>query len=786
MAPLLLILCALSMLYYSPCTAITNSASPKLKTELSMTSFAEQNRSGPLISPLLLSYQHLDASEASGDASGLLEHEDQGRMLSVSLLEEKLLMQEAEERRHRKEAWSLVPPPPLLPHRLTQLWDGDSPLNESQSDGLHFTDVTQATSGLTSALDTDTEGNKSTESTDVHDGVAEDADQYSRTEEVFKKLAIADGSLRTVAYEKEHMTPTANPRFPSRSHDSQNSSMLQMVTQQITVKPGEESTNVTAPSEATRSQCLLGLGPCLLPKGLSGTKLQWEDLSRTLAFTWELHVYSSAVLFLVLVGGAFWGMVWGTSLLRPYKEVLPQANGFLLLAGLLRCTHFLIDPYGTRHILPRPALTAIYNLPLPLLLWTQAILSIVVLRGHRLNFLPPVLQHPHVAGGLAMIHCSLLFVSDMVAQVSSPALPLMLQTVSVCWGLPLCLGLLFQLLSPLHSFGTIVPQWGATHCTENQARRVFTLCSIFGVLCCALQMHALLWLYGLLGDWRRFAWGWWLGQFWARLLELAWSFSMLVLASRVFWSPRGHQLGRERIWKLTSWWERVLQRLPVGPWKTAESRNWAEFMTNHWAWNQCARDDIPRAMIHNPDESTTQVLKDRGTDNLAGKSVSSTICELEEIPLWSRGPDWCEQECIISLIEFDLSPPSPIDLSGSIDKALHHDDILGVGSIFTPPPAAQNESSTAPQRINVTNTNTPPHIAYRWALDASSVPHYCLEDRVQHSKPLVLDTHSSLPGPNLKPQLEEANRNPETVKETVINADDDWSSLVSTDDITNF
>lgn len=43
-----------------------------------------------------------------------------------------------------------------------------------------------------------------------------------------------------------------------------------------------------------------------------------------------------------------------------------------------------------------------------------------------------------------------------------------------------------------------------------------------------------------------------------------------------------------------------------------------------------------------------------------------------------------DRDTSLSLYEFDLRPPSPIDLTRSIDEALHREHLLGGGSLFHP------------------------------------------------------------------------------------------------------
>ncbi|KAM4613761.1 proline-rich transmembrane protein 3 [Polymixia lowei] len=507
--------------------------------------------------------------------------------------------------------------------------------------------------------------------------------------------------------------------------------------------------------------CVLGLGPCIVLTNSNGTNLLWDDMRRTLAFAWELHVFGSASLFALLASMAVLGMAGASTLLHPLCDALTLANGLLLLTGALRAVLLLLDPYGTLQILSRPALAALHNVPLQLLLWAQAALALVALRDVKLVLLPLKLQHPWVVGGLAVSHCTPLLVADLLSSTLSPALPLLLQTLSLCWGLPFCMGILAQSLSHLHSFfRTPIPEWGAVQRTENCARRVIAVCALLGVLCCSLQIYSLLWLYGLLGNWRRFGWGWWLSQFWARVLELAWGFSLLVLGSWIFWTPRrshlkgGHGQGRPEESKgqqETSFWGRVLANIRKGPLKKSD-RNWEDLMPNNWMRHKLSRTGTSNNAISTNNDQASTIIPDH-----MPSSATSSSCGSQAALLWKRVG---ERECILSLIEFDTRPPSPINLRRNIDDALHHGH-LAVGSIFTPPPPPWTHTVGA----DVTHgdialkTVSPAHVGYRWALDTDSTPASPDHFQAKESKQLPNPMTGQIPdkSPNTKHQGEGEN-----------------------------
>ncbi|KAJ7999442.1 hypothetical protein DPEC_G00194480 [Dallia pectoralis] len=437
-----------------------------------------------------------------------------------------------------------------------------------------------------------------------------------------------------------------------------------------------------------RGPCARAPGTCGVPPVTYGTLLLWKDLSRTLSFAWELHVYGSAGLFLLLSCAAALGMVGGSTQVHPLCGTLTLANGLLLLTGTLRTALLLIDPYGTRRVLSLPVLTALYNFPLPLMLWAQVALTMISRRRADLNFLSSLLQRPRVVGGLAVVHCTLSLAADLLSPVLYSDLPVGLQSFSVCAGLSLCLGLLTQSLSHLHPFSkTPIAQWGTPQRSVERARRVTAVCALLGLVCLGMQVNSLLWLYGLLGDWRRFSWGWWLGQFWARVLELFWGFSMLVLASWVFWTPRRSRVRFERSQRMVkglSFWERVQETLWAGPFRKSE-KNWAELMPNNWEGQHSLKADSGSILGVYDDPPTADSLRDTMSlpHHLGGGGVPA-VSGGETHLLWQQ---LGERECILSFIEFDMRPPSPINLGLSIDNALREDHrhLLGAGSLITTP-----------------------------------------------------------------------------------------------------
>ncbi|XP_043102698.1 proline-rich transmembrane protein 3 isoform X2 [Puntigrus tetrazona] len=493
--------------------------------------------------------------------------------------------------------------------------------------------------------------------------------------------------------------------------------------------PSQKSNPASPTYAQPKDPCVSNVASCVFSKdqnnndkyvATNGSFLVWADLKRTLSFAWELHVFGSAALFLLLTAGSALGLALSTSLNCPHRAELILTNSLLLVAGAVRAGHFLLDPYGTRLLLPPPVIIASYTLPLPLLILAQAALVILVLNETGVTWLPPTLQRPPLLGVLAVFQCTLLLAADLLSPALSPAVPIVLQSLTLTAGLVLCLGYLFLALPSFsHTHAARAGNKGTGEGKVRVLARVLAVCALLGVLCCLLHIYVCLWLYGLLGDWRRFRWAWWLCQFWLRLLELAWAFCLLLMSSWVFWRPNGGTPRQEGAATASlpspsqssnsasrhTCWAKIVQSLKVRQQRKSESNGiggsnsgaGAGELPNNWAGQERSGADISKSLIRNRDP-----LKDsnhlRNLKGFAGGSAGSLLRlqALAQPPQRSLSSSLDrDKESAISLCDFDLRPPTPIDLGRSIDEALHREHLLRGESLFQPlrlpsPPPSPN------------------------------------------------------------------------------------------------
>ncbi|XP_051526102.1 proline-rich transmembrane protein 4 [Myxocyprinus asiaticus] len=586
-----------------------------------------------------------------------------------------------------------------LPEVDTIIYNNSQPVSTAQSTSTTIP-IDQSTGTGTTGTVTSTT-NKTRETTTLTAKLSGKTDQQN--------IKGKNTFLRTTS-----SRPIGRGRFIFSENNAKYTEMDPSISQRV-VLPVKSSTVSPTPA-LPKAHCATGADPCVFSKDLNdpnksgatnGSVLVWGDLRRTLSFAWELHVFGSAALFLLLTAGAVLGLALAPSMHCPHRGELVLANSLLLVVGTVRAGHFLLDPYGTRLILPPPVIIALYTLPLPLFILAQAALVILALKEAGATLLPPALQSPPLLGVLAVLQCTLLLAADLLSPALSPAVPVILQSLTLTAGLALCLGYLFLALP--HLSQTHAPQAGNKGMGEGRVRvlaRVLAVCALLGVVCCLLHIYACLWLYGLLGDWRRFCWAWWLCQFWARLLELAWAFCLLLVSSWVFWRPSGGQIcGAPRQEEAASenqpssshpsnstgrhtCWAKIVQSLKVRQQKKSESNGTGgsssggavRELSNNWAGQEQSGADISNSMIRNHD-----LLKDSNLKSFAGGSVELRLQALVLPPQRSVSSSLDrDKESTSSLYDFDLRPPTPIDLSRSIDEALHLEHLLRGGSLFQP------------------------------------------------------------------------------------------------------
>ncbi|XP_026162304.1 uncharacterized protein LOC113130151 [Mastacembelus armatus] len=163
----------------------------------------------------------------------------------------------------------------------------------------------------------------------AHDQRAEKDNTSIRHVDIVSEEVFLEGRHLTAEEQlTENHTFTANNDFL----DDGDSPELPLQTNVFTSMTGQ---NLSEP----------GLKPCVVLKAFNGTNLLWDDMRRTLAFAWELHVFGSAGLFILMTVLAVLAMAGACTLPHPLCDALMVVNSLLVMGGTLRGVLLLLDPY---------------------------------------------------------------------------------------------------------------------------------------------------------------------------------------------------------------------------------------------------------------------------------------------------------------------------------------------------------------------------------------------------------------------------------------------------------
>ncbi|XP_028906944.1 proline-rich transmembrane protein 3 [Ornithorhynchus anatinus] len=423
------------------------------------------------------------------------------------------------------------------------------------------------------------------------------------------------------------------PQPPARSPAPSTTSrrgLIKVTTQRGPRPPAPAASSPSPGCEAGREGC--GAPPA------DETLLRWGPLRRRLSFAWELHVYGAGALFLLLALVALLSLFGAAALRVPARRHVLAADALLLGAGLLRALFLLVDPYGARDRLGARVRAALYNLPFPLLVTAFGILVLVGLRGAGPRApLPPRWRRPSLLGALGAAHVTALLAVDLLSPLLRPPVHLVVHGLSCAWAAGLALGALLFHLRGLH-------------------------------------LGAALWLYPPLGPAGRFSWPWWVVQFWLRLVELAWACTLSFVAARASCQGGGRA-------DHTCWTKLLRYACPPGKSEVPEYPNNC-YDRAGGAGAERAGTDVGKSLLRNAAESGPPRAPGDSGEPRAGRLFSSPAGSglspkyPTVAPGRSHSSVCLEKTSGLSLSELDLRPPSPINLSRSIDEALFREHLV--------------------------------------------------------------------------------------------------------------
>nr|XP_033782676.1 proline-rich transmembrane protein 3 [Geotrypetes seraphini]XP_033782677.1 proline-rich transmembrane protein 3 [Geotrypetes seraphini]XP_033782678.1 proline-rich transmembrane protein 3 [Geotrypetes seraphini]XP_033782679.1 proline-rich transmembrane protein 3 [Geotrypetes seraphini] len=576
---------------------------------------------------------------------------------------------------------------------------------------------------------------------------------------VTRQLDLTDrsGKLNSVTQQSPSTsTSQISSSTGSRTQGTGRRGQIKVTTQRALQRPRliVASTSIPSTVPSSSSPCVRTNGACKYLLS-NQTHLQWEDMQHTLSFAWELHVYGSGVLFVILSLISLVNLI-GSPILHIYNlPYIMLSNALLFGVGLLRAIFFFSDPYGTKAMFSPRVVLVLYNITFPLMITTFGVSILLMLKVAQLKILSPRLQSLPLLVVVGVIHFVILLSADLFAHVLNPSVNVILHVLSASWGSFLMVGSFVAHLKLRKNMETILGQAQrvSSSCEDTldlqtQRRnpkclftsfRVLLVCSISGLLCCVLQVYAVLWLFGILGKANEFSWAWWFLQFWFRIFELVLCFGLVFIASHIFcqWCDNSEH----------TCWSKILRYLC-----TYNKTEVPEYPNNCFDWpngiqDRVANNDISKSLIRNQSENVPlKALKDNNEINAnvpffnKRESSSSPIVKprlgamfnpkTQNVAMGRSYTSICfEKDSVLSLMDLEFRPPSPINLSRSIDEALFRehlvrDSIFNDSSLQYPSYLSRQDSCSSLKENSAFNQTVDPLLSSDLKLRRNSNPDY--------------------------------------------------------------
>lgn len=253
----------------------------------------------------------------------------------------------------------------------------------------------------------------------------------------------------------------------------------------------------------------------------------WKVAKDLWGIAWEIHWISLGVMFAVLAVSSI------ISLLRSSKKKLGRKpysisiNILLLLLGITRAVYLLVDPYGSRQMLPRWFAGLIFNLSFPCLTSAFCLIFYVFLGVAKFQLVSKRLQNAGVITALILLH----FIVVLAAVVCVIFVPeIAVEVYIIChlffmvWGLILSASFIYCGLKVIRKVKTLARQLQHhSQSSISKIAKVTLVTSTLGLACSILHVYSLFVLYRFFrsNEERPEPWMWWIFQTCFRWIEIA-------------------------------------------------------------------------------------------------------------------------------------------------------------------------------------------------------------------------------------------------------------------------
>ena len=276
----------------------------------------------------------------------------------------------------------------------------------------------------------------------------------------------------------------------------------------------------------------------------------WKGAKQEWRTAWELHVYVLGIAFAVLALYSALSMIR----LSTEKNLLSRnyflsLNSLLLMVGVCRSVYFLVDGYNSDGTFPLAVAYLLHNTALPCITSAFSVLFLAILQATKVSLLSDSLQTSNSLTVVMTMHFLFSIGTDVIVGelLHVRLLVLLCQVIFVAWGVVLCCAYIYvfqkvystavrrqqMLKRTLQTKGSDVKgRKRKPRLMLSCAIKVTLVTAMFGLISVALQLYAMIGVYGVYSTKAPEPWPWWTLHFSMGVVELCMCITMSYVATQ--------------------------------------------------------------------------------------------------------------------------------------------------------------------------------------------------------------------------------------------------------------
>lgn len=253
----------------------------------------------------------------------------------------------------------------------------------------------------------------------------------------------------------------------------------------------------------------------------------WKVAKDLWGIAWDIHWISIGVAFALFAVSSIISLLHSSKKKLGRKPYVIAINILLLVLGVNRAVYLLLDPYGSRQILPRWFAGLIFNLSFPCLTSAFCLIFYVFLGLAKFKLISKRLQNARLITALILLHfivvlaavACVIFVPKIAVEVY-----IFCHLFFMVWGLILSASFIYCGLKVIRKVKTLARQLQHQgQSSVSKVAKVTLVTSCLGLACSILHVYSLFVLYRFFrgNEERPEPWMWWIFQTCFRWIEIA-------------------------------------------------------------------------------------------------------------------------------------------------------------------------------------------------------------------------------------------------------------------------